>query len=251
MKMLSSLASPASAIILGAFALAVSVPVHADPVAWTNWSSQTSGNPGSASGTMAGTTVTYSGQTVSLSSNYPSFDPSSSYTSATIDNAPPSSDGVIQMYGGLDISETITFSAPVVNPIIAIWSLGAVNDTASFDFTSSEPFTIVAGGPSSEYGGASIYQGTGPDSENVYGQEGNGVIELIGTYSTIDFTTPGYENWYGFTVGEDTVLNDPPSDPPTVTPEPGTLSLFCLGLGLASLPVLRNSMARRRLEHKA
>ena len=247
MKLLRSLASPASAIILVAFALAVSVPAHADPVAWTNWSSQTSGNPGAASGTMGGTTVTYSGQTFGLASDYPSFDPASSYTSAAIDNAPPASDGVIQMYGGTDLSESITFSAPVVNPIIAIWSLGAAGVSASFDFTPSEPFTVVAGGPSAEYGGSSIYQGTGADAGNVYGQEGNGVIELIGTYSTIDFTTPEYEGWYGFTVGEDTVLNDPPA----VTPEPGTLSLFCLGLGLAALPVLRNSKARRRLVHKA
>jgi hypothetical protein len=247
MKMLSSLVSPASAMIFGAFALAVSVPAHADPVAWTNWTSQTSGNPGSASGTMAATTVTYSGQTFGLASNYPSFDPTSSYTSAAIDNAPPSSDGVIQMWGGSDLPETITFSAPVVNPIIAIWSLGNASDIASFDFTSSEPFTVAAGGPSAEYGGSSIYQGTGADADNVYGAEGNGVIELIGTYTTIDFTTPGDEAWYGFTVGEDTVLNDPP----TVTPEPGTLSLFCLGLGFATLPVLRNSMTRRRLAYKA
>ncbi len=247
MKLLSSLVSPASAIMLGAFAFAVSVPAHADPVAWTNWSSQTSGNPGSASGTMGDTAVTYSGQTFGLTSGYPSFDPISSYTSAAIDNAPSASGGVIQMSGGTNLSESITFSAPVVNPIIAIWSLGAAGMTASFDFTSSEPFTVVAGGPSAEYGGASIYQGTGPDSENVYGQEGNGVIEFIGTYSTIDFTTPDAESWYGFTVGEDTVLNDPP----TVTPEPGTLSLFCLGLGVAALPLLRSSMARLRLADKA
>jgi hypothetical protein len=264
MNLLRSLASPTTAVILGAFALAASAPAHADPVAWTNWSSATSGNPGSASGTMGSATVTYSGQTSGLGiaysvikgSLYPGVDAPtwfpSSYTGGNVGNAPPTSYDSVALEGGSDLVETITFSTPVVDPLVAIWSLGASGISADFDFTSSEPFSIIAGGVD-EYGGASIYQGTSGNADNVYGEEGSGVVEFIGTYSSLTFTTPSYENWYGFTVGEDTVLNDPtdPLDAAVVTPEPETLSLFCLGLSLAALPVLRNSMARRRLAHKA
>ena len=121
---------------------------------------------------------------------------------------------------------------------MAIWSLGANGTIASFNFTSSEPFSVVAGGKSAEYYGSSIYQGTGVNADNVYGAEGNGVIVFDGTFSSITFTTPIYEYYYAFTVGEDTNLNAAP------TPEPESLSL--LGLGLAALPFARALAARRR-----
>jgi hypothetical protein len=238
MKLLHLLSITTSAAILGAFALTASVPAHADTIAWTNWYSGTAGTPGSASGYINfGPAVTYSGEIISLQHNYPSWTPPTSYIGGAVDNAPPQSGGIIQMQGGTALEESITFSSSVINPVIAIWSLGQPGDTASFDFTPSEPFTVVAGGPSNEYGGESIYQGTGPDIGNVYGAEGNGVIQFTGTYKTIDFTTPAYEYWYGFTVGEDATLTPP-------VPEPETLSL--LGLGLAALPFLRSRFARRR-----
>jgi hypothetical protein len=216
------------AIVLGILALAVSLPAHADNV-WTYWSanSSTPGNPGTAVGSLDGNTVTYSGQFSSLDIGYPSWGPVPTFTTAP----PPSAGGIIHMQGGSGLAESIIFSTPVLDPLIAIWSLGAPGDTASFVFTGSEPFSVIAGGPSAEYGGQSITQiGNGVD-----GTEGNGVIQFIGTYSEIDFTTPAYENWYGFTVGENTT-------PPPPTPEPGSLSL--LGLGLGALLCFRNTLLR-------
>jgi hypothetical protein len=90
---------------------------------------------------------------------------------------------------------------------MAIWSLGQQppNQTidASFVFTALEPFAIQAGGPSHEYGGNPIT--SPPSSDSVHGLEGNGTIEFIGTYSSITFTTPTFEDWYGFTVGYSSV----------------------------------------------
>lgn len=218
--------------------LAITPAAFAGPVTWTNWNSAAgsgwttattiSGSTGTAIGTMGGITVTYAGQTSGLGIQYAglvgtyypgeitgvTWDPSSSYTGGGVGNAPPTSYNLVAMEGGTGLGESITFSSPVTNPYIAIWSLGQYSITASYDF--SNPFTIVACGPSSEYGGGCITE----SGDNVLGAEGNGVIQLDGTYSTIDFTTPVYENWYGFTVG-------------VATPEPS--SLLLLGTGLLGL----------------
>jgi hypothetical protein len=238
MNSLRSLIFPAAVVILSALVFTASA--HADDISWNAWSSGTPGDPGSATGAIpGGPTVTYSGQISSLVLDYPSWTPSSTYVGGAVGNAPLATDNIIQMTGGTGLAESITFSSPIVNPVIAIWSLGSGGNPASFDFTSTEPFSVAAGGPSAEYGGGSITQGTGANSENVYGEEGNGVIQFVGTYSEIDFTTPGFENWYGFTVGEDATLTNA-----SPVPEPETFML--LGLGLAVLPFLRVSLASRR-----
>jgi PEP-CTERM motif len=223
-----------------AFALGVCIasalPASADTIAWTNWTSVTPGSPGTGTGTIGSITVTYSGQTSALLTDYPSWTPTSSYIGGVVGNAPPATNNSIQLEGGVTYTESITFSSPVVDPILAIWSLGAAGTPASFDFTASEPFTVVAGGPSAEYGGSSITT----SGNNIDGSEGNGVVQFNGTFSTITFTTPGYEDYYAFTVGEDATLTSGTSP----VPEPGTLSL--LGLGLSALPLARRKLSRRR-----
>lgn len=230
---------PSSALLLAACAVFATVPAQADTMAWTNWSSGTSGSPGSASGTIAGgVTVTYSGQTDGLLNNYPSWTPTTSYTGGAVGNAPPASFNSVKLQGGVTYTETINFSSAIVNPVMAIWSLGAPGNTASFDFNSAEPFTVVAGGPSAEYGGSSIVQ----SGNDVSGAEGNGTIQFTGTFTSLTFTTPGFEYYYAFTVGEDATLTN--GGTPSTVPEPATFSL--LGLGLAALPCVRRSLARFR-----
>jgi hypothetical protein len=65
------------------------------------------------------------------------------------------------------------------------------------------------------------------------------VIQFDGSYSSITFNTPDFENFYAFTVGYDQTLSPIPG-----VPEPATLSLF--GLGLAAFPLARKLMLRRR-----
>ena len=242
MKLRSLFANPASLLILAACAVTLTLPAHADTIVWTNWSSGVAGNPGGASGSIGSITVTYTGQTTGLTgvNSQPSWLPTSSFTSSIIDNGPLQSDNAISIQGGQPYTETIQFSSALVNPVLAIWSHGQSNDPTTFNFTDSEPFSIVAGGPSSEYGGSSITQSKSLD--DVIGVEGNGVIQFSGTYTSITFTTPLFENYYAFTVGEDQTAQVNATS--SVVPEPATLSLF--GMGLAALPFARRALTRKR-----
>lgn len=202
----ATLAAAACSFLIGA--------AHAGTIDWNAWTSATSGmiTPDSVA-------VTFSagGSTDNLVSGYPSYTPASTWADGSIvANAPTSTDGIIQLTGGNANVNTISFSTPVVNPVMAIWSLGASGASASFDFTNATP-TFVAGGASAEYGGSAI----SVSGNDVSGTEGNGTVEFIGTYSQISWTNPSYENWYGFDVGIAGVSS---------VPEPSSLALLAVGL---------------------
>jgi hypothetical protein len=144
-------------------------------------------------------------------------------------NAPPQSFHSVALTGGTSATNTLTFSSPVTDPALAIWSLGAAGNPASFNFTASEPFTLEAGGPSAEYGGSSITV----SGNNVLGTEGNGVIQFSGTFSTLTWTNPTFEDFFAFTVGS--VTSSP-------TPEPAALGF--IGIGLCALAYLRRTRSR-------
>jgi hypothetical protein len=193
-------------------------PASATTVDWASWSSVLTGQTtGSASATFAGgLTAGYTGELQSFVANYPSYSPVTTFSGGTVGNAPPQADGIVRIFGGGNtLTDTIVFSQPVVDPVFAIWSLGQAGLNAQFDFNA--PFTIEAGGPSAEYGGSAITA----VGNTVFGAEGNGVIQFNGTFASISWTTPVFENWYGFTVGVPEVA---------AVPEPATLSLLALGL---------------------
>lgn len=217
MNMNRSVSSVALATALMVAPVLGTVSARAATIDWAVWSnSYTTGYPsgGSASATMGTNTVTYSGELLSVVANYPSWGPAGTFNGGTVDNAPPQSGGIVQLRGGAASppTDTIAFLTPVVNPVLAIWSLGQNGIQASFDF--NQPFTIQSGGPSNEYGGIPITQLV----LSALGSEGNGTIQFIGTYSSISWTNPVDEFWYGFTVG-------------APTPIPAALPLFASGLG--------------------
>ena len=215
-------------------ATALYVPAsHADPVTWATWITATLGNNGIARGNIGGISVTYTGQIFDFQNGYPQWLPASSYIGGDVSNAPPLGN-LVGIEGGTTQTETITFSKPVVNPVLAIWSLGDANTLAEFVFNPQEPFSIIAGGPSIQFGGGPIYTGGTCPAYGVCGEEANGVIQFDGTFTSITWTNPLFEGYYVFEPG---VLGDP-----TPTPEPSSLALLGIGLlvvGGASKRLLR------------
>jgi len=219
----------------------------ADVIVWTDWTSFTAGTTnGTATGTAGSVGVSYSGQVLSNSntnntSGGVSWGPASTFSGGSISNPPPFRD-IITLQGGTGTgTNTIRFSTPVVDPVMAIWSLGAGGAPASFVFTASEPFTIQSGGPSIEFGGSSITK----SGNVVNGAEGNGTIRFSGTFSEITWTNPQFEFFYGFTAGVAGGL--------TPVPEPSTWLLvatvvgvlwLCYGRRLRRWPARRVRLSR-------
>ncbi len=202
-------------------------PAMANPVSWVTWNGAgVVQDPvaGAASGSAGSVGISYTGQLDNLFLSYPSYTPAATWVGGIVGNT-PNPNQIIQLTGGTGSTNTITFSKPVTDPVLAIWSLGQGGTTASFNFDATPTFD--AGGPSAEYGGSPITV----SGNDVFGVEGNGSIHFSGTFSSISFTNPVYENWYGFTVGI--------AGGAVGVPEPLSAAVF--GAGLAAL-----GLARRR-----
>lgn len=206
--------------LFAAVLVTAGVGAQSAPITWNQWSSSTAG-------TMGPVAVGFSsgGNPAALITNYPSWTPASTWADGSmVDNGPAQSNGIIQLFGGTSNVNTLTFSIAVINPVFAIWSLGNPGSSASFNFIGATP-VLVAGGPNAEYGGSSI----SVSGNDVSGNEGNGTVMFVGTYSSLSWTNPTYEGWYGFDVGMTAAV-----------PEPETVALMLAGLGVIG------TLARRR-----
>ena len=204
-----------------AFSLGAGVVHAADTASWTNWTDAANGSFVQNANTI---NVTYSGQTGGVyNSSAPFTAVLSSFTSPTVTNTPVNS---LQMTGGLTGINTFTFSQAVINPLIAVWSVGQPSLPVSFNFLNNPTFTILSQG-AGNWGGGSLTQ----SGSSITGYEGNGVIQFQGSFTSISFTTPNFEDYYGATVGAPSIA---------AVPEPETYAMLVAGLGLLG------AMARRK-----
>jgi hypothetical protein len=199
-------------------------------VVWTDWTSGIiSSTNGTATGTMGGVVVNYSGENECLNCNVSNWSPATTWQGGPVTNAPPDNSS-IQLWGGGDVRDTLTFSAPVLNPVLAIVSLGQNGTPASFIFDQTLSFSVFGGGPSSAWQGVPLSSG----GNTVFGQEGNGLVMFNGSIRSISWTNPNNEYYYGFTVGEVGAV-----------PEPSTWAMMLLGFAGVGFLAYRRRTAFR------
>jgi len=200
-------------------ALLVAPAAFAGNVIWANW---TSTGPNQVTGTLGGVGITYLGAYFFAQVNNSGIDywnPQAPYLSPTVSNAPDSQSVDIIAIGTGGQGETITFSSPVTNPILAVVS---VNGPGLYF---SAPFNVLSDG-CGYWGCGNLF--IGPGNLLYSNGEGHGAIQFPGTFTQITIDEQGYEYWRGFTVG--------------ITPEPS--SLLMLGSGIIGLTgVLRRKIS--------
>jgi len=211
----------------------------AGPISWVDWTAITPGSPGSATGTadVGGSfvDVTYSGEVVfgQRASGRFFWTHLSSYLSSGVPNL-PGTPGAIALIGGNNLTNTITFSRPVVNPVLAVFSLG--RPSVRVDYIFGEDFDILSSGDGYFDTGSMVKSG----NAILTSHEGNGVIQFSGVHTAITFQVPQAENFGGFQVGIAGVQD--PSDDPTELPEPNSFGLVVLG----GVSVLAHRIVYRR-----
>jgi hypothetical protein len=101
---------------------------------------------------------------------------------------------------GAGITQTFTFSTPVRDPLVAVWSVGfaALGAPMVLEFD-SEPSLLSTG--ISAYFVSGMLEVSG---RRLTGIEGNGVLQFKGTFTALSFTIPEPEpltGYGGITVG--------------------------------------------------
>ena len=196
--------------------LVLAAPARAQ-VDWTDW---TAPGPTTPANTIVGTleflgtpvVVTYTGpyafMQASCGTNY--WSTPGTYTGAGVPTAPDNCEIIALTAGG---PKTITFSQPVLNPL-----LGLVSWNGQPNVQLSTPFEVVNTG-SGFFGSGVLTPIAGGFSTS---GEVHGTLRLLGTYSSITLDDDT-EFWHGFTVGATALA-------PTRVPEPGTVTLLAVGL---------------------
>ena len=193
------------------FALCQQAQADATYVDWTSFtpSSSSGAGDGSAVGilTFGSQTVNvfYSGDVYSGGGLTTTTSDNVGYYSSSNYTPPIAATDNISNDGGANNIHTISFDVPVVNPHFHVVSMGAPGTTVDWVFDSD--FTVLSGTISR------------PAPNTLRGTEDNGSIGFIGTFSSISWQTPVFENTTGFQFSVDDVA----------VPEPATFALLAVG----------------------
>ena len=218
---------------------ALATPRVATAQLWTDWNGAIACNQ-QVVGSLGGATVTYTGSFTAVQrANGSDVCAGISQTGGQGDNywqrggvnsgaysETPSNLSFIQ-YRSAASRGVITFSEAVVNPWIALISVGQPGLETTLTF--SDPFSIVSRNNTL---GTPAYWDAAPDTysfvsgNSLVSREFSGLIQFTGTFTELTISTTG-ENWHGFTVGA----------PSLSVPEPASFALLgagLVGLGLAA-----------------
>lgn len=213
------------------------LPVVAHAQIWTSWTGSTGCGPGvqTVSGNLGGVSVTSVGAirgyqldgsannpcgTLSSAAGQSALSYFSGYTAYTQSGlTAPRQFGLVQLTNPTTI--TLTFSSAVIDPYIALVSVGQPGIPVTYDFSS--PLTVL----SANTGANTAHWGSGTFSladgnTNLVGSEFSGTVSLRGSFSSITFSVAPTEGWHAFTVGAAGVSS--------VIPEPSTYALMAMGL---------------------
>jgi hypothetical protein len=210
-----------NSILLATLILNAGLATAADTASWANWSPGPTGTFTQNSNTI---NVTFTGNYDRLDFNSYVFDVPSSFTSPTVTNTPGNNGSIVKILGTTEVNN-FHFSQAVIDPLIAVWSVGQGGVPVTFNFLNSTPFSILSQG-AGHWGGGTVTQ----SGYSITGLEGNALLQFKGSYTDLSFTTPNSENYYGITVG---ALLAP-------VPESETYAMLLAGLGLMG------AIARRR-----
>jgi hypothetical protein len=200
--------------------LGAAAPASAGVVNWVDWtSSDTDHVYGIITVGTATVGVTYTGergfiQTTCGANYWVQAAATNPYTSSVVDNPPDGTSDVTKRCDLIALryatSKTLEFSEPVTNPLFAVVSLNGNGYRFDRDFT-------ILSFAQGYWGNGTLSKTvtTHPDGSVTYDLIGtgepHGVLQFIGTFSTVTWTSLTNEYWNGFTIAvEDLAVNVPP-----------------------------------------
>ena len=208
-------------------------PVAHAATTWTDWTAATTLGA-SAANTVTGTLnldggavqVTYRGATDRVELSGADWWGVSGTPDPYAAAGAPDQHDIIRLVGGDMGKYTLTFSAAVLNPILAFLSVGTLHQQVDYRFDQTP--TLLGSGVG-WWGGCGTCLFV--DGNTVSGREGHGTVQFLGSFTELNWTAPNHEYWQGFTVGTASV---------SPVPEPSTFVLMASGLAFAGL------LAKRR-----
>jgi hypothetical protein len=251
-RSLAALSRTTTFVLAALLGAAPTAPRAAAAQAWTDWTAFTPSSgttSGGATGTLAvaggPVTVSYVGDVhtptqTACGVDYWAVNPSIYVAPEGAGIVlPPRPCDVVSLIGGpgRPAVQTLTFSAPVTNPFLAVLSLGQPGVAVTYGF--SAPFVLLNAGPGYFGGGALFADGPSAGRYVLRGIEGHGLVLFQGTFTSIDWVVPTGEDWHGFTVGAF-------AQAAVITPEPSSVVLLVTGLvAIAGLAPIARRRVRR------